>query len=193
MDSGPSQIRNGGPSSPKFTKVKLRSSDDGMGGDAPPRYTQPNRSSLEGHDKDPHDAGKPLLGSNGSEDRRPRSFSNPTSGDMRISTEYDHSDHTDGGMGGGGMRAETLAQRKALWWRNALITGIFIMGWSVPYVHHGEMLIRQVWFRDSSLPLQQVDVLSGLLRIFIPPLRHFLPHDSPVCPSWDHTALLPPI
>lgn len=66
----------------------------------------------------------------------------------------------------------TVEQRKALWWKNVFITGIFVLLWSVcVLVLYFQCLVKwqveaetmQVRLRDTPLIIQQMDVLPSIL------------------------------
>jgi hypothetical protein len=81
----------------------------------------------------------------------------------------------------------SLAEKKRLWWRNALINTLFIASWCVLYpflcclccsscVPGTYASNLQVHIRNHPITVQQMDVLSRAFRIPIPPLRHYITH-----------------
>jgi len=100
----------------------------------------------------------------------------------------------------------SLAEKKRLWWRNALITGLFIASWCVfiyIYIYelvslgYSHLLVSgthdsnlQVQFCDHLIALQQMDVLSRSLWIPISPFCDYIPYASAVCTGGGHQGHL---
>lgn len=96
-----------GPSRPGYDRVPIQ----GTSFDAPPGYSQNEHTyTAEGSGYQPGNL----------------SFSGgPTF--ERVGTSLNGVNHSHEGH-----RHATLAMKKALWWRNAIVTGIFILSWLVP-------------------------------------------------------------
>lgn len=144
MEAGPSTSRRGSYSlSPSAQSKPLRSTDI-LSPELPPTY-----HSLDTHQRIPND-GKDndterLL--DGGRKGKRRSIdqegdeNSVDDGELdALRLDLDHGFHSErGGMEGEiatgedeAMRIAGVEQRKALWWRNTLITGLFICSWSVP-------------------------------------------------------------
>lgn len=159
MEAGPSTSRRGSSLSPSHQHAPLRStlttaSTDILSPELPPTY-----HSLDTHERIDHkDKDKDtdrLLDGNGKGKRRStdndndddhgrgRSCVDDGDGDddgeldaLRLDLDHGFDRTRERGLGeteeDEAIRIASVDQRKALWWRNTLITGLFICSWSVP-------------------------------------------------------------
>lgn len=199
MDSGPSSSRRPSHSVSPASRHKSLRSTDVLSPELPPTY-----HSLDNHERERERDNENENGTDTdrlldhkSKRRRSQSTVRDDGDDeegadgeldaLRIDLDSDQLGH---GPEAEAMRLASVEQRKALWWRNTLITGLFICSWSVqrsePVLYQDSELTwgaAQVLFRDVTLALQQVDVLAPVLRLLVPPLCDFLSYDSPVLPG----------
>lgn len=157
MEAGPSTSRRGSSLSPSRQQTPLRpalASTDILSPELPPTY-----HSLDTHERIDHkdkDTDRLLDGNgNGNGKGKRRSTDDDDNDDGRSKSRSSVDDDDDGELdalrldldhgfdrGHGMSRGETeedealriasVDQRKALWWRNTLVTGLFICSWSVP-------------------------------------------------------------
>ena len=83
---------------------------------------------------------------------------------------------------GPALHLASVAEKKRLWWRNALITGACIALWLVfVFLSPCEAShVPQVFFCDTAVGVQQMDVLARPLRLPISVVRHLPPHVDPI-------------
>lgn len=140
MDAGPSSSRRASHSMSPTSRHKHLRSTDALSPELPPTY-----NSLDTHFRQSTDDRDRLLG-NGKGKRRSDEEEEEEDGDDAeidaLRLDLEDPDGDTGADGHGTRSAEeeairiaSLDQRKALWWKNTLITGLFICSWYVLLLH----------------------------------------------------------
>lgn len=93
-----------------------------------------------------------------------------------------------------GMHLASLAEKKRLWWRNAIINTLFIASWYglaiAMFFVNAPTISPQVLLLDNAIVIQQMDVLADIPGFSCSRLRHYDAHVYTVYSCGDITIVL---
>jgi hypothetical protein len=100
------------------------------------------------------------------------------------------------GHGASNVHIASLAEKKRIWWRTAIINACFIASWyvdvTVRLLNHVYASTAQVYIRNRTVSVQQVDVLARPVWVSVSALRDHLAHVCSVCLSCCPSRLFLP-